>query len=353
MNPDGTDQKVIVNETQVFDYDWSPDGKQIVYARNDGSFASELYIINATGGEAKNITRYATYNGEVSWSGNGKKICFVSTRPRVPSLYVLSLQKPEAKGATASSDIDWEDIHLRVESPASMPVNSGVISPDGTRVAFVAPGQGGSDLWVASTSGGQVTRITTGNLNPVQVVWTKRSSDLIYFRDGQGQIRRITPTGLNPSNPFAPPSGAPGTVSFTVKMNIKNEAEFLEMFDQSWRYLADNFYDNQFRGADWEAVRNKYRPIVASGHVAMKEDLFDLLYLMMGELNSSHLGVSGQLSSAEEQTAELGLVFDETYRGKGLKIAEVLKRGPADKRGLNLKAGEFVVAIDGVEIQDG
>src|SRR5262249_28468427 len=49
-------------------------------------------------------------------------------------------------------------------------------------------------------------------------------------------------------------------------------------------------------------------------------------------------------------TADLGLLFDESWRGPGLKIAEVLKRGPADRRGLNLKPGEVIIAIDGVEL---
>jgi tricorn protease len=73
---------------------------------------------------------------------------------------------------------------------------------------------------------------------------------------------------------------------------------------------------------------------------------------MMGELNASHLGVGGPPGTPEAPTADLGLLFDESYRGKGLRIAEVLKRGPADRRGQNLKAGEYVVAIDGVEITD-
>ena len=63
------------------------------------------------------------------------------------------------------------------------------------------------------------------------------------------------------------------------------------MFEQSWRYLAEHFYDAKFHGADWDAVRDKYRPLVK--HVAMKEDLYALLYLMMGELNASHLGIGG------------------------------------------------------------
>ena len=57
-------------------------------------------------------------------------------------------------------------------------------------------------------------------------------------------------------------------------------------------------------------------------HVAHREDLYALLYLMMGELNASHLGVSGFAVGPEEDTAELGLLFDESYKGKGLKIYE-------------------------------
>ena len=62
--------------------------------------------------------------------------------------------------------------------------------------------------------------------------------------------------------------------------------------------------------------------------------------------------VSGLATRPEEFTADLGLIYDETYRGPGLKIAEILKRGPADKRGLSLKPGEIIVALDGVELTE-
>jgi tricorn protease len=85
-------------------------------------------------------------------------------------------------------------------------------------------------------------------------------------------------------------------------------------------------------------------------HVAMKEDLYALVSLMLGELNASHLGISGKLPTADEPTADLGLIFDDSYRGPGLKVAEVLKRGPADKRGLNVKPGDIILAIDRTEL---
>src|SRR5581483_4636282 len=87
MNADGTDAKPVVKEVQVFDYTWSPDGKYLAFARTDGSYASELYIVPAAGGEAKNVTRYATYNGDVTWSKSGKRLGFISQRRGGPAFH--------------------------------------------------------------------------------------------------------------------------------------------------------------------------------------------------------------------------------------------------------------------------
>src|SRR5262249_8839921 len=81
MNPDGTDQKVLIKDKEVIDYEFTSDGKWLAYARRDGSFASEVYIMPAAGGEAKNVTRYATYNSGITWSKDGKRLAFISRRP--------------------------------------------------------------------------------------------------------------------------------------------------------------------------------------------------------------------------------------------------------------------------------
>lgn len=338
MNPDGTDQKTIVNDVQVFDYDWSPDGKWIAYARIDGSFASEMYIVPATGGESKNVTRYATWNAGISWSGNGKKIAFLSHRRNQTGIYVLSLQRPATSGAPDSKDIDWDDIHLRVSQPASLSAEEGAISYDASRVAFRSMSNGGDDLWVASANGGQLTRLTTTSARPQQIMWSRKLSDLIYFRDGSGNLR-MAKVGT---------PGEPATVPFRARMTVRRDEEFGEMFEQSWRALREHFYDSKFHGIDWYVVRDKYRPVVK--HVAQKEDLYSLVSLMLGELNASHLGIYGFSAFPEETTADLGLIYDESYAGPGLKIAEIVKHGPADRRGLDLKPGDIIRSIDRVEI---
>ncbi|MSQ93914.1 MAG: PDZ domain-containing protein [Gemmataceae bacterium] len=346
MDPDGGNQKTLVSDGQIFDYEWSPDSRWICYARADGSFASELFIIPATGATAKeparNITRFATYNGGVTWSQTGNKLGFVSTRKGgANSVNVLSLQKPLAAGAFPNKEIDWENIHLRVKQPApGMISQECVISNDGTKVAFRAEVDGSEDLWIANADGGSVTRLTTGNLKPTQIQWSRFFFGQIYFRDGNGNCRAIMIGG--------PALSEPNTLKFTAKMTVRQDEVFLEMFDQGWRALHENFYDANFHGANWKAILAKYRPVVQ--HCAMKEDLYTLIALMLGELNASHLGITGNLGSPDQQTANLGLIFDHKHPGSELKIVEILKGGPADQRGINLKAGDRIVAIDRVEL---
>ncbi|MFO0929390.1 MAG: S41 family peptidase [Gemmataceae bacterium] len=365
MAPDGKDARVLVSEVQVFDYEWSPDSRWVVFARRDGSFASELYIVPAGGATAadpiRNITRYATYNGGVTWSGDGKKLAFLSDRRADARLHVMELEKPAASTATptptrssfgmtakAPVTIDWDDIHLRVQPVLRGLVEEAAISPDGSKVAY----RDGTtrDLWVGSASGGQLTRLTTGGVAPRQLHWSKRrtalggSMEVLYFLDGQGTVRLCNTAGGEPKAG----SSNLATVPFKVRLTVRQDEQFTEMFEQTWRFLADHFYDEKFHGHNWDAVRQRYRPLLR--HVAMKEDLYALLYLMLGELNASHLGVQGTTSGPEEETAELGLLWDEAYRGKGLKIREVVKRGTADRKGIALRPGDVVTAIDDVAL---
>ena len=336
MKPDGTDQKVLAGDAQVFDYDWSPDGKMMVYARIDGSFASELFIVPSDGSAPpKNVTRYATYNGDVSWSRTGNKIGFIAQRRGLYSPHVLNLQKPGTPGA--AGEIDWDDIHLRADRAAAMSADSAAVSPNGQQIAF-RHSDSGDDLWVASASGSSVTRVTASNQAPKRIRWSSKGTGLIYFLNGGGELRSVRSNG----------SSEPSRIAFQAKMTVKRDEEFSEMFVQCWRALADSFYDSKNHGADWNVVRARYQPLVA--HIAQKEDLYALVSMMLGELNASHLGISGKLPVADEWTADLGLIFDDSYTGPGLKIAEVLKRGPADKRGLSIKAGDIVLAIDREDI---
>ena len=206
MKPDGTEQKVLINDTQVFDYDWSPDGKMIVFSRVDGSFASELFVVSVDGkSPPRNITRYATFNADVTWSRTGNKIGFIGQRRGMYAPHVIDLQKPGTPGA--AGEIDWDDIHLRATRAASIGADSAVISPNGGQIAF-RHSSAGDDLWIASASGSSITRVTNTGQAPRHITWSKKSPGLIYFLNGAANCARSAPRARSgcrwPGSPAIP-----------------------------------------------------------------------------------------------------------------------------------------------------
>ena len=80
-------------------------------------------------------------------------------------------------------------------------------------------------------------------------------------------------------------------VDVTAELDVDFSQEKMEVFRQAWTYMRDGFYDEKFHGADWSEVRAQFTPIVAG--VRTTDELRRVLNLMLGELNSSHLGASG------------------------------------------------------------
>jgi len=125
--------------------------------------------------------------------------------------------------------------------------------------------------------------------------------------------------------------------------------EKMEVFRQAWAYLRDNFYDENFHGVDWEAVRVEYEPRIRGARTS--EEVRRLLNLMVGELNASHSGVGGPPTAAQTTpSGRIGLSFErrEYESGGRLHITDVLPLSPAALVGI--KVGEYLLAVDGTEV---
>jgi tricorn protease len=169
-------------------------------------------------------------------------------------------------------------------------------------------------------------------------MWSKRHPNVLYFRDSTGAMKMV-----RFGDPLAALLGGPqtatpqiATIPFSAKLTVRQDEEFGEMLEQSWRALTEHFYDPKFHGIDWVGVRARYRPLVK--HCAMREDLYALISLMIGELNASHLGIGGR-GTAGGDDGRPGIDLRRVWRGAGLRDRRGPEaRGPADRRGLDLKA---------------
>lgn len=139
-----------------------------------------------------------------------------------------------------------------------------------------------------------------------------------------------------------------------MKVYVDKDQEWKQIFDEAWRQMRDFFYVENMHGVDWPAMKNKYGQMLP--YVNNRNDLNYLIGEMIGELNVGHAYVSGGDKPAPEriQTGLLGAKLSKDATGY-YKVDEVLKgqnwsqsmRSPLTEVGVNVKAGDFILAVDG------
>jgi tricorn protease len=143
-----------------------------------------------------------------------------------------------------------------------------------------------------------------------------------------------------------------------IQVKLDPPAEWAEMLDEAWRINRDYFYDPGFHGADWPAMRKKYQVFLPE--LATRNDLFRVIRFMLSELAVGHSYQSPGDSAFESETIPGGLlgadyeVANGRYRFKkvfgGLNWTPDL-RSPLTEPGVDVAAGEYLIAVEGRELR--
>jgi len=136
-------------------------------------------------------------------------------------------------------------------------------------------------------------------------------------------------------------------VNFTARVRIDYKNQWQQMFDDAWRTMKYRFYDPKMHGYDWDAMRARYKPLVE--FVADRQELLNIINEMIGELNASHTGAAPPPGSREGavQTQHPGIEFTPDASSGRYRVAHVYENGPADKDWVRVKAGDYLLAVDG------
>jgi tricorn protease len=143
-----------------------------------------------------------------------------------------------------------------------------------------------------------------------------------------------------------------------VSIRIEPRTEWAQMFREAWRINRDYFYAPNMHGADWQAVRKKYEALLP--HLASRGDLNRLIRSMLSELAVGHSYLGGGDRLYEPKLVPVGLlgadyeVTDGRFRFKtiyGGAYWDPVLRAPLSAPGVNVKPGEFLLAVDGKEIK--
>ncbi|MCP4215315.1 MAG: peptidase S41 [bacterium] len=139
----------------------------------------------------------------------------------------------------------------------------------------------------------------------------------------------------------------PIAINFAFSKNL--QSEFRQMFFEVWAGLHENFYDEKFHGEDWEKLKEQY--LVFLPHVRSRRDLRILLNDMLGELNASHMGFRSrgqeEKTGLEPKSMQPGLTFENA---NPYKVASIVTGSPADKKGIDIEAGDILVAVNGKNV---
>lgn len=135
--------------------------------------------------------------------------------------------------------------------------------------------------------------------------------------------------------------------------------EWTEVFNEAWRRYRDFFYVGNMNGYDWKAIGDRYRTLLP--YVGHRSDLNYLIGEMIAELNNSHSYVSGGDYDLppRPQVALPGARFELDPKAGRYRIAEILagqneetvNRSPLTEVGVDARVGDYVLAIDGVELK--
>jgi len=368
MNRDGKKVQILTESWNTPNFAWSPDSRWIAYSVEDNEFNADIFIIPAEGGAPVNITRHPDNDLDPVWSPDGRKLGFGSRRSNDTfDIWFVFLRqadhekttedweeeeeilaeakkdksdkaKDEKKTEDKRVQIDFQDIHKRLRRLTSLPGDENTldISPDGKTFIFKTNSDGKNNIWSVGWDGKELKQLTSGDENPLQLHWSNDGKTTFYLKS-TGTLHSMAAAGSDNKG-----------IGFSARMEIDQVAERRQMFHEAWRVLNQYFYDPDFHGADWAKLRKKYSARIEN--IATSEDFYTAVRMLLGELNASHLGIYPPAKSGAIQTGMLGLKFDESYSGTGLKVTRVLPNGPCTQANATVNPGEILLAIDGESV---
>ena len=214
----------------------------------------------------------------------------------------------------------------------SSSISDYAISPDGSKIYYLASFEKGYDLWVTDPRTKETKILAKLGGSPSGIEMSKDGKTV--FVTNNGSLLKVDETG----------KASPIGVSSEMVLDASKERAYI--FEHCWRQVRDKFYDPTIHGIDWKMYKETYAKFLP--HISNNYDFQELLSEMLGELNGSHTGGRySPIMQNPDATAALGLLYDETYTGNGLKVTEVIAGGPVAKANSNIKPGAIIEKIDG------
>jgi tricorn protease len=345
---------------------FSSDGEWLVLTHSDDDQNREVYLFNIADREEHNVTQNPFRDSGGLLTPDGAYLIFTSSREggtnhlfkvalnrltEDPDDPVVKERKKKEAEATrgergegeaeaeeaAAITVELEGIDRRAVQLTSgeNAVGSFFLSSNGETIYYTSRDDSGAGLFSIGVDGEDQRKVTTGSFSGLSVTADGRT---VFYRQGQNVF-------------MMPLSNREKTqVDFNFTVTVDKPGEWRQILNEAWRTMKYRFYDENMHGTDWDAMRRKYEPLLA--YAGQNQDVYDLANEMIGELNASHTGVSGPSGMEMPDTYRTRFLgIDMVPDGNRYRVDHIFMDGPADKEWIELSVGDYVLAIDGQEIQ--
>lgn len=245
-------------------------------------------------------------------------------------------KKEKEEEETLTFDLEnCRDRVMRLTANSSL-LGDALLSKDGNMLYYLTSFEGPQDLWVRDLKEGS-TRILVKGIGRGYLVQSKQGG---IFICGGGGMREINMR-----------SGRPERIEFEAFFNYRPYAEREYIFEHAWQQVKDKFYMKDLHGVDWNGYKKVYEKFLP--YINNNYDFAEMLSELLGELNASHTGARYSGRGGAMPTASLGVFYDETYKGDGLKIKEIPAKSPFAQIKTKVTEGCIIEQIDGREVKKG
>jgi tricorn protease len=380
MDHDGGNDYALDESWSEPHYSWAPDGNWIAFAREDRNFNSDIWIIPAEGGDKVNISTHPDEDFGPEWSEDGSLIAWTTRRhDNQYDVYYTYLTKEldertreeweiwektrdnppkedpaeeeeegedgedgedaedeeEAEEEEFVITIDFDEIYLRGRRATRSPNSefAAGLHPKGDKIFFMRTVSGDRSLNSVTRFADDEEEVASGRFSDIEF-----TDETFYLLSG-GKPGYVGMGG-----------GSVETTDFNARLTLDKPATRLQVIDEGYRVLKHWFYDPDMHGLDWDKLGKKYGEW--AGQVQHDRDFADIVNIMLGELNASHMGYYPDTESDGEGPNDgyIGVEFDPTYQGNGLRVKWVLPNSPADETDMRLVPGDIVTMVNDTEV---
>ena len=384
---------------EIRDYSWSPDSRWIGYAKPLDNQFSAVFLYWLDKKESFQVSTGYTNDSEPIFDPQGKYLYFFSNRDfnavlgnldpsftynRMTKIYAVTLQADSASPfAPQSDEVDLEKKEEKREEEDKdkktkkeekvKPVQIDTEGISERQVGFpISPGNyfglraGEGKVFYLSTATGGLSGKADPDTTSLHIFDLEKRKDSIFLSgidgydissDGKKVIyKKGKQLGIVEAKAESPAKAGDGSLDLSnMQTKVNHQQEWEQMFNEAWRLQRDFFYAPTMHGVDWTKMKEKYGQLLP--YVAHRTDLTYLLGEMIGELACSHTYVGGG-EFPEFKKVKVGLlgVDWEPDKSSGFyRIKKILKgenwkedlRSPLTEAGLEVKAGDYILAVDG------